>query len=178
MKIKHLLMVMGCAVLLCGCTKSNIVKPESVTAAAVTGSEEELKPDMNIYFDLEVDKDQLRDDVEDIYLNESDYPMVAGIEFELKQEEEHVDVTAIVKDGTSVEDALYFAEMLIKGINDEYAMQDFSYGESGDDTFGGLYQDNEIYLKVYEESAYESNGEPMYEVTIPKDTYMIFEIEE
>lgn len=175
MKIKHLLMVMGCAVLLCGCTESNIVKPEAVTA---TAAQEEMKPDMNIYFDLELDKDQLKDDVEDIYLDESDYPMAADIAFEVNLEEERVDVTAVVKDGTSVEDALYFAEMLVKGINDECAMQDFSYGESGDDTFGGLYQDNEIYLKVYEESAYESEGEPMYEVTVPKDIYMTFEITE
>lgn len=178
MKMKNLLLMMGCAVLLCGCTKSNIVNPETAAETAVAATGEELKPDMKIYFDLELDKDQLKDDVEDICLDESDYPMAADIAFELKEDEERVDVTAVVKDGTSAEDALYFAEMLIKSINDECAMQDFSYGGSGDDTFGGLYQDNEIYLKVYEESAYESNGEPMYEVTVPKDTYMIFEIEE
>lgn len=178
MKIKNLLMVMGCAVLLCGCTKSNIVNPETVTESVTVAAQEELIPDMNIYFDLVLDKDQLKDDVEDICLNESDYPMAADIAFELKEDEERVNVIAVVKDGTSTEDALYFAEMLIKSINDECGMQDFSYGLSGDDTFGGLYQDNEIYLKVYEESAYDSNGEPMYEVTVPKDTYMIFEIEE
>lgn len=169
MKMKRLLMVMGCAVLLCGCTKSNIVNPEP---------EEVMNPDMNIYFDIELDKEQLTDDVLDIYMDESEYPMAAGIEFELNEDEERVDVTVVVKDDTSAEDAAYYAEMVVKGINDECVVQDFSYAESSEDTFGGLYQDNEIVLKIYKESAYKADGTPMYEVTVPKDAYMTFEIAE
>ena len=169
MKIKNLLMVMGCAVLLCGCTKSNIVNPDK---------EEAANPDMNIYFNIEVDEEQLVEDVQDIYLDEGDYPMAAGIELALNEEEECVDVVVVVKDGTSAEDASYYADVVLKGINDEYAMQDFSNGESAEDTFGGLYQEREINLKIYTESEYEADGEPMYETVVPKDTYMTFEIEE
>ena len=32
--------------------------------------------------------------------------------------------------------------------------------------------------KVYEESAYQANGEPMYEAQIPKDAYQKIEIGE
>lgn len=169
MKMKNLLLVMGCAALLCGCTKSNIVNP---------APEDVMNPDMNVYFDIELDKEQLQDDVLDIYMDESDYPMAAGIEFELNEDEEYVDVTVVVKDDTSAKDAAEYAETVVKGINDECAVQDFSYAEADEDTFGGLYQDNEIILKVYKESAYEADGEPMYEVTVPKDTYMTFEIAE
>lgn len=166
MKIKNLMMVLGCAVLLCGCTKSNIVKPEETQG-----------PDLNIYMDLEIDEDQLHEDVEDIYLDENEYPMAAAIDFELHLDEEYVDVSVVVKDGTTPEDAAYFADVALKGINDEVVTQDFSYGESDEDTFGGLYQDNEIRLKIYDESTYEADGEPMYETTVPRDEYMIFEIE-
>lgn len=170
MKIKRLLLALGCAVLLCGCTKSNIVQPE-------TEPGETVGPDFNLYMDLEIDEEQLHDDVEDIYLDESDYPVGAAIDFELHLDEEYVDVTVVVKDGTSPEDTAEFADAAIKGINDQVAVQDFSYGESDDDTFGGLYQDNEIRLKIYEESAYESGGAPMYETVVPKDEYMIFDIQ-
>lgn len=166
MKIKNLMMVLGCAVMLCGCTKSNIVKPDETQG-----------PDFNIYMDVELDMDQLHDDVEDIYLDESEYPMASAIDFELNLDEGYVDVNVVVKDGTTPEDAAYFADVALKGINDQVAIQDFSYGESDEDTFGGLYQDNEIHLKIYEESAYESDGEPMYETIVPKDEYMKFDIQ-
>ncbi|MGN0159647.1 MAG: hypothetical protein ACI39W_11050 [Brotaphodocola sp.] len=169
MKIKKLFVIMGCAVLLCGCTKSNIVKPDKKEAA---------EPDMNIYFNVEIDEDQLVDDVRDIYLDESDYPMAAGIDLELNEEEECVNITVVVKDDTSAEDASSYAETVVKGVNDEYCVQDYSFGESDVDTFGGLYQEREINLKIYKESAYEADGEPMYEVTVPKDVYMTFDIEE
>ncbi len=166
MKIKNLMMVLGCAVMLCGCTKSNIVKPDETQG-----------PDFNIYMDVELDMDQLHEDVEDIYLDESEYPMASAIDFELNLDEGYVDVNVVVKDGTTPEDAAYFADVALKGINDQVAIQDFSYGESDEETFGGLYQDNEIHLKIYEESAYESDGEPMYETTVPKDEYMKFDIQ-
>lgn len=170
MKIKKLLLAAGVAVLLCGCTKSNIVQPE-------TEPGETVGPDFNIYMNIEIDEDQLHEDVEDIYLDEDEYPMGAAIDFELHLDEEYVDVTVVVKDGTEPEDAAMFADTAIKGINDQVAVQDFSYGESDDDTFGGLYQDNEIHLKIYEESAYQSGGAPMYETVVPKDEYVAFDIE-
>lgn len=165
MKIKKWLLAAGCIALLCGCTKKNIIN-----------TEESAQPDFNMYMDVELDMEQLHEDVNDIYLDENDYPMAAAIDFELNLEEAYVDVTVVVKDGTSPEDAAYFADVAIKGINDQVAVQDFSYGESDDDTFGGLYQDNVINLKVYEESAYRSNGKPMFETQVPMDEYQVFEI--
>lgn len=166
MMIKKLMLIAGCALLLSGCTESNIVQPDATEG-----------PDFNLYSDVEIDEEQLHDDVDDIYLDETLYPMASAIEFELNLDEESVDVDVVVKDGTSAEDAAYFADVAVKGINDQVAVQDFSYGESGDDTFGGLYQDNVINLKIYEESAYRNDGEPMYETQVPMDTYMTFEIQ-
>ncbi|MDD3252696.1 MAG: hypothetical protein PHV18_09065 [Lachnospiraceae bacterium] len=164
-KMKTLLLAAGFAVLLCGCTKSNIVHSESEAA----------DPDFNFYNDIELDMEQLHEDVDDIALVQEDYPMGAAVDFDLHLDEEYVDVIAVVKDETTPEDAALFADAAIKILNDQVAVQDFTYGESDEGTFGGLYQDNEIHLKVYEESEYES-GKPLYETTIPKDTYVKIEI--
>lgn len=165
-KVKTIALAAGCIMLLCGCTKSNIVQPEETPG-----------PDFNIYNNIEIDEEQLHEDVEDIYLDPEDYPMASAIDFDLNLDEAYVDITVVVKDGTSPEDTAYFADVAIKGINDEVVVQDFSYGESDTDTFGGLYQDNVINLKIYTESEYEAEGEPLYETQIPMDTYMTFDIE-
>lgn len=165
-KVKTIALAAGCIMLLCGCTKSNIVQPEETPG-----------PDFNIYNNIEIDEEQLHEDVEDIYLDPEDYPMASAIDFDLNLDEAYVDITIVVKDGTSPEDTAYFADVAIKGINDEVVVQDFSYGESDTDTFGGLYQDNVINLKIYTESEYEAEGEPLYETQIPMDTYMTFDIE-
>lgn len=170
MKIKHMLMVLGCAVLLCGCTKSNIVQPDLEPG-------ETMGPDFDLYSNIEIDGEQLQEDVEDIFLDEKEYPMASAIDIDLNLDEEYLAVTVIVKDGTSAEDAAAYAEAVIKGTNDQIAVQDFGYAESDDDSYGGIHQDNEIRVTIYDESSYESDGEPMYEATFEKDVYQPIIIE-
>ena len=165
---RALLAAAGCMVLLCGCTKSNIVQPDAGEAES---------PDFNIYNNIELDMDQFRDEVDEICLDENDYPMADSIDFTIDEDKSLIDVTIVVKDGTSGEDAAEYAGAVLKSINDEAAVQDYNYGESGADTFGGFFQDRKINLKIYEKSAYESKGEPMYETEIPEDTYMTFDIQ-
>lgn len=167
MKIKKLALTVGCMALLCGCTKSNIVKPEQSA----------LEPDFNIYLDIIIDQEQLKADVDDIFLDPKDYPMADEIDFEINEEEEFVNVTVVVKDGTRPEDAANYSMEVIKGINDQVAVQDFTYGESGSDTYGGLYQDNVIHVKIYERTAFDAGGDPMYKTEIPKDVYQQIVIE-
>lgn len=167
MNIKKIALMAGCAVLLCGCTKSHIIHPEEAQSVPA--------PDFNLYNNIVVDEEQLQEELDDVYVDPTDYPMAVRTIEKLHLDEGYVSVTAVVKDGTTPEDAAYYADVAIKGVNDSYAEQDFSYGTSGEDTFGGLYQDNEIEFKIYEESAYQSGGEPFYETRIPKDTYMVFD---
>ena len=169
MRIKKWVLMVGCAALLCGCTKSNIIQPE-------THESQTMGPDFNRYEGIVLDEAQLHEGMNDIYLNAEDYPMASGIDFSLHLDEAYVDVIVIVKDGTSADDAAYYSEVVIKGLNDEVVVQDLSYGEADEDTFGGLYQDNDIRLKVYEQSAYSAGGEPMYETVIPMNTYEKIEI--
>lgn len=164
MKIKKLAVAVGCTMLLCSCTKSNIVQPET------------YEPDFNLYFDIEIDQEQVRDDVNDIFLDPQDYPMGVQIDVDMNLEEEWVNITVVVKDDTTLEAAAEYAMEVIKGINDQVAVQDFTYGESDDDTYGGLYQDNVINLKIYKQSEFKAGGDPIYENQIPKDEYLEIEI--
>lgn len=166
MKIKKVALALGCAALLCGCTKSNIVAPEGTQG-----------PDFNMYMNIELDNEQLIEDVNEIYVAEGEYPAASSVDVELDLDNEQVNITVVVKDGTSKEEAAKFAMVAIKGVNDQVAVQDFSYGESDEDTYGGLYQENVINVKIYEESAYETDGTPMYETQIPKDVYQEIVIE-
>ncbi|MGL5434342.1 MAG: hypothetical protein ACRDBO_02935 [Lachnospiraceae bacterium] len=159
MQIKKLAVVVGCAALLCGCTQSNIVQPET------------YGPDFEMYFDIVVDPEQIQEDVNDIFLDPKDYPMGVKIDVSYDLDAEHVDVTVVVKDDTTPEAAAEYTMEVLKGVNDQFAVQDFTYGESGEDTYGGLYQDNVANVKIYRESEYEAGGEPIYDHQIPKDTY-------
>lgn len=165
---KALLAAAGCMLLLCGCTKSNIVQPDASEAES---------PDFNIYNNIELDMDQFQEEVKEICLDENDYPMADSLDFTIDEDNALIDVTIVVKDGTSGKDAAEYADAVLKSINDEAAVQDYNYGESDVDTFGGFFQDRETHLKIYEKSAYESDEEPMYETDIPADTYMKFEIQ-
>ena len=151
---KILFLAVCYVVFLSGCMKSNIVKPK-----------EYMEPDFNLYNNIVLDMKQFHTEIDDIYLDEEEYPMASA-----------VDITVVVKDDTSAKDTAEYVDAVIKGINDEAATQDYNYGESGENTFGGLFQNNEIRLKIYKETEYKGGKEPMYETTVPKDTYMKFEI--
>ena len=107
MKLKTIILITSCIMLLCGCTKSNIIQ-----------SDETMGPDFNLYSDIEIDPEQLHNDVDDIYLDPADYPMASAIDFELHLDEEYINIDVVVKDGTSPEDTAWFADQAIKGIKD------------------------------------------------------------
>ena len=63
---RALLVACGCMLLLSGCTKSNIVQPDASEAE---------EPDFNVYNNIELDMDQFHEEVNEICLDEDDYPM-------------------------------------------------------------------------------------------------------
>lgn len=163
-KIKTLMIAAVSALFLSGCTESTILWPE--------GAEQ---PDFNVYENIELDDEQLLSDWQDICLEESDYPMAAALDFERHEKDGYVDITLAVKDGTSREDAAAFAVEAIQAFNDQVAVQDFSYDSAEDGSFGSYFAHLEIRLKIYEESAYKAEGEPMYEASVPAGSYSTFE---
>ncbi len=168
-KWKPAIMAVIFVLMLSACTQRNIVNPEEST-----GNPEDLEPDMNIYFFIQLDEDQLREEVDDVGLDPVDYPMAVSIDFTMPEDYEPMYITAVVKDDADPDDIGWYAGEVLKVINDQVAAQDYSYAESGVDYFGGLYQDKVVYYKVYLESDYP-DGEPIIDVEIPEDTYIVFE---
>lgn len=163
-KIKTLMIAAASALLLSGCTESTILQPE--------GGDQ---PDFNVYENIELDDEQLLSDWQEICLDEGDYPMAAAVDFERHENDGYVDIMLAVKDGTDREEASAFAVAAIQAFNDQVAVQDFSYDAAEDGSFGSYFADREIHLKIYEESAYEAEGEPMYETSVPAGSYSTFE---
>jgi hypothetical protein len=163
MKINKFILAAGCALLLSGCTQSTIVR------SADEG------PDLNIYENYDLDMDQLYDDVLDVGLDPDTYPMAAGIEYGIFAEEGYVNVAAIVKDDTSVEDAVWYASEVLKVINDQIAAQDLSCELSSDTSYGGLYESNNAYLDIYYESAFNNDEAPFLSFEIPAGMYVVLE---
>ena len=71
---RALLVACGCMLLLSGCTKSNIVQPDASEAE---------EPDFNVYNNIELDMDQFHEEVNEICLDEDDYPMADSIDLPL-----------------------------------------------------------------------------------------------
>jgi hypothetical protein len=172
MKIRYFLAAVGCAVLLSGCTQSNIVHTDGLTK--VMGGDPELETDLGTV--VEIDLDALTEEVNDLILDPEEYPMAANIRFSAKLDEGIVDIDVVVKDDTSDEDAAWYAGEAIKALNDAVTVQDSSYAVSSETYFGGLYQDATINVKLYYKSDFP-NGEPFFEDSVEPDTYKEFEIQ-
>lgn len=171
MRICKLLAVAGCCcLLLSGCTERNYVNPNS--------KDYEYGPDFNIYDDYELDEEQVLEDVLDVGLDPVNYPMAAGIDFGLHMDEGHIDVAAIVKDGTSMKDALYYGSEALKVVNDQVASQDFSYEMSSDTSYGGIYENNDAQLDIYYASDFENDEAPFMTFTIPAGKYMVLDLDD
>lgn len=170
MKIYKLLVATClCGLLLTGCTESHYVHPESSL---------EPGPDFNIYDNYELDEDQLMHDVLDVGLDPDIYPMAAGIDFGLRMDEGIINVAAIVKDDTSPEDAIWYGSEALKVVNDQIASQDFSYEMSSEDSYGGIYADNDAHLDIYYASDFEDGEAPFLTFEIPAGKYLILDLDD
>lgn len=188
MKIKKIVLLLGCLVALTGCTQSNIVSPTSTeekivevapgeTKVVTVTATKEFTPDYNKYNNIVIDEEELNKNINNIYVGGRLYPVASQLEAKLDFDNAMIYITVVVKDGTSLEDASSYAMEAVKGVNDEIAAQDFNYAIGSDYTYGGVYQDNEITVTVFYESAYAAGEDPIHEQVIEKDEYTPIVIE-
>ena len=145
-RTKKILAVLGCAaMLLCGCTQSNIVAP--------TG--EAAEPDFTIEKDVPRVWEQVQEDLGENFMESEDYPNLLQIGFNVNDTEKMVNVELIVSDGTSKEEAVDYATALVKGINDEVYIQSPYYEMSSEDSYGGFFKEYGFHVTV----STVSNGE-------------------
>lgn len=138
--MKKILIAVGCAMLLSGCTESNIVKPEDGAAVPETGIIEGIR----------IDWDQVQDELDDMFVGSEEYPYGVNIDFYVEEENAYMMVT--VEDGVTKEEAAKYATEIIKGLNDSVAMQDFSYKDDGNSLYGKFSKENVVWIYVMPES--------------------------
>lgn len=132
--MKKIVVVLGCALLLSGCTESNIVSP---TQSAVQPSD--LAPDLNVYSrGIEIDWDEVALTWNEGYADQSMYPIAHSLEYTRDDDAETLEIRIYVQPGTSKEDAAAYATEAIKGLNDSVYTQDFSFEPSRSDYYGSF----------------------------------------
>ena len=131
---------LGCAVLLSGCTESNIVDPQNGSAVPETGIVEGIQIEWN----------QVQEELDEEFVGSDDYPYGKEIYFYVEDGNAYMMIT--VEDGVSKEEAANYATEIIKALNDSVAMQDFSYQNDGTSMYGKFSQENVVWIYVMPES--------------------------
>ena len=147
MKKKVLIICGIAAMLLAGCTKSNIV----------TGGPAE--PVFETQEGIGLDWGQIGDDLDEEYLNNEDYPKAVSVNYSVDPDKKTI--------GATPEEAVAFANAVVRTINDEAAVQDFSIETSTEDSYGGFFQDYTLNLIVMPDGMMTDKSVWLVNMTIP-----------
>ncbi|MFT4006161.1 MAG: hypothetical protein QM683_11190 [Lacrimispora sp.] len=79
-----------------------------------------------------------------------------------------MDVNLLVKAGTTPEEAVEFANAAMRAINDEAAMQDFSFEKSSDTSYGGFFKEYDVHLIVMPDYTMKEKQYWLVDMDIPK----------
>lgn len=139
MKLKKIILLLGCAAFLCGCTESNIVTPKG-----------EAAPEMAVRTNVTVDWNQVKEDLNDDYVGTDEFPYGVGID--LNSDDGNAYIMVTVADDTTEEQALEYATVLIGACNDAVAEQDMQYDVSSEDYYGGYAETHNMWIQVMPES--------------------------
>lgn len=157
MKNKAFLICAVSAFLLTGCTQSNIL-----------ASGEPAQPNFETQDGIALDWGQIGGDLDDEFTDNEEYPMALSVNYNLDPKTNHMDITLIMKHGATAEDAVEFANAAMRMINDEAAMQDFSYEKSSDTSYGGFFKENDVHLTVMPDYTQNESQYWLVDMDIPK----------
>lgn len=163
MKLLKRMAVLALVVLaLGGCTQSSIsteapvaAGDEEVDPAKISDMDEDdetLPRDQNILIEDETEEqslyewDQARDEADGLFNDTGLYPQSVKMDFEADEASMTINLTWILKNGTSDDEAMEYAAILVKGFNDIIAVQSTDLENSTDTSFGSLW--NQFALNV------------------------------
>ena len=154
-----LFLVVGC--LLCGCTKSHIIKRE--------GDDE--NSDMPQLSSEGILWEQVWEEFESQYADEAWYPFIDSVNGLIDPEKKQLDLYLLLKEEISPQEAADYATEAIKGFNDLIASQNSKYAYSSDSSYGGYVSLCNVYVMVGLEEYKEDKASWMIEDTIPAGEY-------
>lgn len=143
--MRKVLGLLVCMLLLSGCTKSNIVNATEQTVAVSA-------PDFELRDDIEIEWGQVSEDTEALFNDESRYPYTRDYHFYLEPKKKEIMLMWVVADDFPENQIHRYAEDLIKYFNDAVAVQDFSIAASGEDSYGGLWDEYALSFSIVPES--------------------------
>lgn len=94
------------------------------------------------------DWDQVKDESDGLFMDNDAYPQSVNMQFAADEDKLTIDLTWILKNGTSEEEAKEYAALLVKNFNDIVAVQSLELEESTDTSFGTLWDQFALNLKV------------------------------
>ena len=162
-KMKKLLLTLSCVLLLCGCTKSNIVSPEGP-----------VEPDFSIKEDVVLDMVQIQETLDELFVGSEEYPFGKEIEFYIDEKDTSLYLMVTVADDTDPQVAAEYGMAMIEAFNDEVATQDFSYAPSSEESYGGFSDKYHVWIQIMPESTKEDEETWIVDDNIPAGTnYMV-----
>ncbi|HCD46054.1 MAG TPA: hypothetical protein DEQ64_20475 [Lachnoclostridium sp.] len=157
MKNKALLICAMSVMLLTGCTESHILS-----------SGGPAEPVFETQQGIVLDWVQIGNDMDEEFVDNEEYPMALSVNYKAEPKTKSIDLTLIVKDGTTPEEAVVFANAAVRHLGDEVAMQDFSYEKSSDTSYGGFFKDYDMHLIVMPDYKMNEQQYWLVDMDIPK----------
>lgn len=157
MRNKALMICAMSVLLLTGCTEKHILNS--------TGPAE---PVFETQQGIVLDWDQIGNDMDEEFVNNEEYPMALSVNYSVDQKNKNIDLTLIVKDGTTPDEAVVFANAAVRYIGDEAAMQDFSFEKSSDTSYGGFFKDYDLHVIVMPDYKMKEEQYWLVDMDIPK----------
>lgn len=137
-KSSLMFLLAGVAVFGSGCTKRELVVPQSMA----------IEPDFSLKDNIKVDWFQIEDDCYET-LNQEEYPLLNQLDYVVFEDKNIIRLILVLKDEANQLDALTYGTAYIKAFNDAMATQDFSLARSGEGYYGGLWDKYGLELEVY-----------------------------
>ncbi len=145
------------ALLLTGCTQSHILS-----------SGGPAEPEFETKQGIVLDWKQINNDMDEEFVDNKEYPMALSINYRVDKEKKSIDMTLMVKEGTTPEEAVTFANAAVRYLNDEAATQDFSFERSSATSYGGFLKEYDLHLIVMPDYTMKETKYWLVDMSIPK----------
>ena len=147
MKLLKRMAVLGLAVLaLSACTKSS-EESETVTGNEVDPAKQSAMDEVDETLARE-DNILVKDETDPLFADADLYPQTVKMEFAADEASMTIDLSWVLKNGTSEEEAEEYAAMMVKQFNDIVAVQSTELENSSDSSFGTLWNQFALNVKV------------------------------
>ncbi len=156
--LKKMMVLLACAVMLSGCTKSNIVQggtPDDLPAPSSEG----------------IVWEQLWEDFHEIYEDQDVYPFAGSVSGAIDPEKKEARFFLLLSQDLDAEEAAAYATEVLKGFNDLISGQNSAYAPSSAESYGGYLSKYQIYVMVAESDLMNVHEEWILEDEIPAGTY-------